>query len=74
MSAVDWLGVGEPHGRTPARVAAQDMAARVIMCAPFDSSRIASARRLLRAAMGELDRVDLRAMVDLGVYLMEHER
>lgn len=73
-AGVDWLGVGEPHGRTPARAEARRIAARVVMGAPIRRPDIASARRVLRAAPGDMDRVDLATMIDLSVYLMENER
>lgn len=70
---VDWLGTGEPHGHTPARMMARRLAARVVMGAPILAEHVTAARRVLRAAAGEWDRVDLRGMVDLGVAIMEHE-
>ena len=70
---VDWLCAGEPHGRTPARMMPRRMAARAVMGASFDAGHIALARRTLRAAGGEWDRVDLRCMIDLGAFLLANE-
>ena len=69
---VDWLKAGEPHGRTAARIEAQQLGARVICCAAIDMSHVASARRVLRATSNEWDRVDLLTMLDLAVYLVRN--
>lgn len=70
---VDWLKAGEPHGRTAARIEAQQLGARVICGAPMTREVIRNSRRVLRAAECECDRVDLTTMVDLAVYLEANE-
>lgn len=69
----DWLRAGEPHGRTAARIEAQQLGARVICGAPMTPEVIRRARRVLRASVNEYDRVDLTTMVGLAKYIAANE-